>query len=104
MAKRTQEEAYKDLIEPMMFEIQRICNENRIPFFAAFGTYQSPQGIYEKGKGLKLHCVLPQVMEIRTNDTHFSEFTNIVNGAHTFYSEAEKVLELYDAEDDALEI
>ena len=96
-------ELYKNEIEPHLMKIRSICNENKIPYFTAFGTMVSENGEYEKGVGLICQSLPPESMAIEVKDNKFPDFINIVNGATTTYirtQSLDEVLCMEDIEDD----
>ena len=76
---------WKTEIFPLMMEIQQKCNENKIPFFAAFGTKMTPKGVFPKGDGIVSMSIIPEAIPMETNDHFFSDFVNVLNGAYTVY-------------------
>ena len=96
-------ELYKNEIEPYLMKIRSICNENKIPYFTAFGTMLSESGEYEKGVGLICQSLPPESMSIEVKDNKFPDFINIVNGATTTYirtQSLDEVLGMDDIEED----
>lgn len=83
-------EIYDELLLPTVNEIRRICNENHIPCFLAFGT-EMKDGRFVQGEGMRCTALLPQVLGIDTDDSFFAEFVNVMNGAKTVYSQQEVV-------------
>lgn len=81
---------YEEEIAPLIDLLRKKCNENRIPFFAAFGTMMK-DGIFPKGEGLKCTALIPEVLSIDTRDPFFAEFVNVVNGARTYYGMPESM-------------
>ncbi len=92
-------ELYKNEIEPLLMKIRSICNENKIPYFTAFGTMVSENGEYEKGVGLLCQSLPPESMEIEVKDNKFPDFINIVNGATTTYIRTQSLDEVLSMED-----
>lgn len=90
-------EYYETEIEPLVNELRSKCNENKIPFFVAFGTMMK-DGLFPKGEGIKCTALIPEVLSIDSNDSFFADFINIVNGAQTVYG-APEVLDM-DSQDD----
>jgi len=76
---------YVENILPLMKEINRMCNENRIPYFAAFGYHMDEKGKYVPGEGMDCMSLVPEAMGMQCESTYFAEFVNIINGAHTIY-------------------
>lgn len=76
---------YEKEIEPLVKELLCKCNENKIPFFMAFGVMMQ-DGKFPKGEGMKCTAILPEILSIPSKDACFAEFINILNGAHTTYS------------------
>lgn len=77
-------ECYEEQLAPIVGEIRRICNENHIPCFLAFGT-KMEGGRFLRGEGVRCTALLPQVLGIQTDDSYFAEFVNVMNGAKTTY-------------------
>ena len=77
---------YEEEISPLVDELKRICNEEKIPCFMAFGT-KMDNGTFEKGTGIRCTALIPEVLSIDSEDPFFAEFINVVNGASTTYSE-----------------
>lgn len=77
-------EVYEREIAPLVMELKRISSENRIPFFVAFGSAME-NGKFDKGIGIKCTAIVPEVLGLASQDSFFSEFINIVNGAKTYY-------------------
>lgn len=76
-------------IEPLLSKIQQICNENKIPYFAAFGVAMNSKGKFVKGTGIRCNSLIPEVLSIPNEDSFFAEFVNILNGAHTTYAQSQ---------------
>ncbi len=77
---------FNEEIIPLLEQLQQKCNENHIPYFAAFGTKLDSKGKFVKPDGLRCMSLIPEVLSVETNDSTFAEFVNIINGAHTVYS------------------
>lgn len=75
---------YEQEIAPLITELKRISSENRIPFFAAFGTMME-NGKFDRGAGIRSTAVIPEVLGLASQDSFFPEFINVVNGAKTYY-------------------
>lgn len=91
---------YETEIVPILELLKSKCNENRIPFFVAFGT-KMVEGKFPKGDGIKCTALLPEVLSLDSRDSFFARFVNVLNGAQTIYSEygEEKIVDL-DSEGD----
>lgn len=74
---------YKQQIEPLVREIRCLCNENKIPYFAAFGVKMADDGSFRGEGGFINSALLPEVMEIPSNDPRFVRMINVMNGFHT---------------------
>ena len=81
---------FENEIMPLLQEIQQRCNENRIPYFAAYGVKMDDKGMFTKGDGIFCMSLIPEVLGLKTNDSYFSEFLNIMNGAHTVYRQSDE--------------
>ncbi|WP_022754092.1 hypothetical protein [Butyrivibrio fibrisolvens] len=92
-------ELYKNEIEPLLMKVRSICNENKIPYFTAFGTMVSEDGEYKKGVGLICQSLPPESMAIEVKDNKFPDFINIVNGATTTYIRTRSLDEVLSRDD-----
>ena len=73
-------------IFPLMQQVIALCNENKIPFFAAFGVRLSG-GKFRENEGLECLELLPDTLEIEHRDPCFADFAKIMNGADALYPE-----------------
>lgn len=74
---------YNAQIAPLVAKIRRLCNEQDIPFFYAFGVHTDDKGKFVKNRGIIAAVLLPQYLNIDCDDDRFAEFVNIMNGMHT---------------------
>lgn len=68
---------YKNDIEPKLKEILKICNENSIPFFTAFGTSVEKNGELD----LKVNALIPEMFDDCKNvhDPAIADMINIAS-------------------------
>lgn len=83
-------EVYSKEIAPKVQEIRRLCNENKIPYFATFGVALDDNGMYDRD-GMVSSALLPETLGISTNDHKFARFINVLNGFQTVLRVADTV-------------
>jgi hypothetical protein len=92
---------YKTEIEPEVSKIRKLCNQNEIPCFMAFGTDKQKNGKYD----MKAISLLPEMFNDKTEDSRFSDFVNVQNGFLTIpASEGSFPLDNFDIDDDIMDI
>ena len=86
-------EIYEKEIRPLLQKIKSICNENKIPFFTAFGTKLEHRKFQPK-EGIKCMALLPEVMEMDAVDGTFADLVNVING----YKAVKKEQDFFDVD------
>lgn len=86
---------YKQLLADEVEDIRRICVQEQIPCFMAFGLreenqkeerYKMKTVIENKDKPsdkLKVTTIIPEVLPVSFTDRRFSDFINVLNDFHT---------------------
>ena len=82
---------YEKNIAPLVKQVIRQCNDQKIPVFMAFGLAEDENGKFDiaaesntKEKSqMKTEAIIPELLEIRHNDPRFARFINVVNGFYT---------------------
>ncbi len=83
IAKFDKSEVYETEVEPLMQELLKVCNINRIPLFACAAIRSSKDDTEFKAIALN-----PAQYGYSLKVNKFSDFTNIMNGAETYYKDA----------------
>ena len=74
---------YKEEIAPLIKELVRACNINRIPMFVCC----APKNTMDK-TAFETHFLSPAQFSLSVHENYFSDFVNIINGLCTTYYQA----------------
>lgn len=72
---------YENEVAPIIAELKRVCNINRIPMFVCVAPKNTPDGATFKSDVLS-----PAQFDLKLKENYFSDFINVLNGfAMTYY-------------------
>ncbi len=74
---------FENEVAPLLQELKRVCNINRIPMFVCVATKNTPEGATYKSDILS-----PAQFDLKLKENYFSDFLNILNGFATTYFQA----------------
>ena len=109
---------YQQILAERVEEIRRICVQEQIPCFMAFGLRYADQDLEQynmktfvenqeiNSDFLKTTAVIPEVLPMNFTDRRFSDFINVLNDFHTvppseYAKTTPEDIEIYDLPDTA---
>ena len=109
---------YQQILAERVEEIRRICVQEQIPCFMAFGFRYADQDLEQynmktfvenqeiNSDFLKTTAVIPEVLPMNFTDRRFSDFINVLNDFHTvppseYAKTTPEDIEIYDLPDTA---